>query len=113
MNQAAVDKVLALAEAYAAGRENQRALYAEARSLKCERLEDHEGRCVVRWSDESDWCPTCVRRDPIFRQYIKVKRANRVQLRKLVLASAKLSIPERAEPEEPKPLLDMLEGATA
>ncbi|MES2341697.1 MAG: hypothetical protein V4597_08465 [Pseudomonadota bacterium] len=108
MTQAAVDRVLALAEAYAAGRELQWALYASARGLRCERAGEEIPRCFVD-TPEGEWCPTCVKRDPLFKEYLKVKRANRVQLRKLVAASARLSIPDRVEPEEPRPLLDLLE----
>lgn len=118
MNVAAI----ALLEEYVTGRQAEQALLRQVRALRCAEYRrafvggaadspdagsDGEPACYQTGDpDVSKWCDICQERDPLFRQMVARKRANRKLLRRLEKAALKQ--PAAQQPDAPGPLLELM-----
>jgi hypothetical protein len=114
-----LDRLVVLAETYADAKAHERRLRAAMRALRCT---VQYGPCYQLWPGiapndalpEKD-CAACAERRIHYVQYLKVRATIRLILRRIEALVAKSRRPVPPEPEEPKPLLDLLvsqEGPT-
>ncbi len=111
MNQAVAGRLLPLVEAYAAGRATQKAFWRQMRALQCLRPDSADrGPCWKIASDKTDHCRECAAKGAVFELFAARRRENRRLRGRIEALGLRLSAPEPAEPQEPRPLLDLLEA---
>ncbi len=104
MNQSIVDRLLPLVEAYAAGRKTQKAFWRQMRALKC--LDAFEGSPC--WKTGRVQCRECQAKSEVFKLFASSRAENRRLRGRIEALGLRLHAPVVVEPEEPKPLLDLM-----
>jgi hypothetical protein len=107
VNQAVVDLLLPRVEAYAAGRQRQKALRSQMRQLPPCEYETSFGATCHTSAPDGQWCAGCIAREPVWQEFAQVRRDNRELLRRIEVLAARLSLPE--PPPPPAPTKDLLE----
>lgn len=102
------DRLLGMIELYAADRVEEKRLRREMRALRCE-VDPDGDRCYLSEPSAAD-CAPCRKRRDLWPLFVLSRAANRNRLRKIERLALRLSMPEPPEPEEPKPLLDIIEA---
>lgn len=109
MRQTVVDRLLRLLEVYAQDRADQKKLRREMVALKCLVQKDQGARCYrLRADPGPDDCDPCAKRRVLWTLFVTTRGHNRRNLRKIEVLAHRLSLPDPVEPEEPKPLLDLM-----
>lgn len=116
MRATLVDRLLPMLEAYAAGRVAEKTMRRQMRAERCEiaaRFAE-ERRCYLPVGGgklEAERCASCKRRTFFWTAFVAQKAENRSLLARIERLALRLSLPDPVEPEEPKPLLDLMAQA--
>lgn len=111
MRATIVDRLVVLVEAYAQGRDAEKTMRREMRAKACLRAAGRDGvRCYlpIAGIPDENRCEPCKARSFVWRAFRQQKADNRALLGRIERLALKLSMPDPVEPEEPKPLLEMM-----